>query len=144
MAQGIEFIPTYEDRKLAESMSGFGVPQDQIACLIGGGIDLKTLYKYFTKELAEGKAKANSKVGQTLFQKVMDGDTTAAIWWSKTQMGWKETKVTENTIDGEININQNLLVSLVTTLNDVKRLTDDELFMQAKDVTDSIVKLTKT
>jgi hypothetical protein len=43
----------------------------------------------------QGKAKANSKIGQTLFQKATGGDTTAMIWWSKTQMGWKETKEVE-------------------------------------------------
>ena len=91
------FQPTDEERKQVESMSGFGVPIEQITCLIRGGINLDTLRKYFSKELVEGKAKANSKVGQTLFQKAISGDTTAAIWWSKTQMGWKETQKHELT-----------------------------------------------
>ena len=41
--------------------------------------------------------KANAQVGKTLFQKVMAGDTTAAIWWSKTQMRWAETQKHELT-----------------------------------------------
>jgi len=93
--------PTPEDRELVEKMSGFGVPFAQIAALVCGGIDIQTLQKHFEVELVTGKAKANSKVGQTLFQKVMDGDTTAAIWWSKTQMGWKETKTVEVEHSGE-------------------------------------------
>ena len=48
-------------------------------------------------ELVSGKAKANGQVGKTLFQKVMAGDTTAAIWWSKTQMRWAETQKHELT-----------------------------------------------
>jgi hypothetical protein len=91
MAQGILFVPTEQERIQVEAMAGFGVPHDNIASLIGDGIDSDTLKKHFKKELAQGKAKANAKVGQTLYQKATSGDTTAAIWWSKTQMGWRES-----------------------------------------------------
>lgn len=91
MSQGIKFKPTPEERKQVEAMAGYGVPHEQIAVLIGeDGIDADTLKKHFKSELMQGKAKANAKVGQTLFQKATSGDTTAAIWWSKTQMGWKD------------------------------------------------------
>jgi hypothetical protein len=91
-----EFEPTESDRKLVESMSGYGVPYDQIAALVGDGIHRETLAKHFEKELIQGKAKANAKVSKTLFQKIVDdNDTTAMIWWTKTQMGWKETKEVE-------------------------------------------------
>lgn len=73
-------------------MSGYGLPIEQIAVLVRGGIDSDTLRKHFAQELIAGKAKANTQVGKTLFQKVMAGDTTAAIWWSKTQMRWKEVQ----------------------------------------------------
>jgi hypothetical protein len=95
MARGSRLKPTEEERKLVEAMSGFGVPFAHIAALIQDGIDEDTLSKHFKKELVQGKAKANSKVGQTLFQKATGGDTSAMIWWSKTQMGWKETTVNE-------------------------------------------------
>jgi hypothetical protein len=100
--------PTDSDRKQVESLSGFGVPIEQIASLTCGGIDAETLRKHFKKELEQGKAKANSKVGQTLFQKATGGDTSAMIWWSKTQMGWKETKVVEG--DFTINKIENVIV----------------------------------
>lgn len=89
------FEPTQEERKLVEEISGYGVPMPNIASLIRDGIDEDTLAKHFKKELRQGKAKSNIKVGQTLFQKAVNGDTSAAIWWSKTQMGWKETNITE-------------------------------------------------
>ena len=91
------FEPTDAERKQVEAMSGYGLPIEQIAVLVRGGIDTDTLRKHFATELVSGKAKANGQVGKTLFQKVMAGDTTAAIWWSKTQMRWAETQKHELT-----------------------------------------------
>lgn len=91
------FEPTDDERKQVEIISGYGLPIEQIAVLIRDGIDADTLRKYFATELQSGKAKANAQVGKTLFQKVMAGDTTAAIWWSKTQMRWSEVQKHELT-----------------------------------------------
>lgn len=90
--------PTKEEKIKVETLSGYGVPIEQIAALIRGGIDSDTLRNRFKDELIAGKAKANAKVGQTLFQRATSGeDTTAAIWWSKTQMRWAETQKHEVT-----------------------------------------------
>ena len=91
------FEPTDAERKQVEALSGYGLPIEQIAVLVRDGIDTDTLRKHFATELVSGKAKANGQVGKTLFQKVMAGDTTAAIWWSKTQMRWAETQKHEVT-----------------------------------------------
>ena len=91
------FEPTIAERKQVEALSGYGLPIEQIAVLVREGIDTDTLRKHFATELVSGKAKANGQVGKTLFQKVMAGDTTAAIWWSKTQMRWAETQKHEVT-----------------------------------------------
>lgn len=91
------FEPTDAERRQVEALSGYGLPIEQIAVLIRDGIDTDTLRKHFATELQSGKAKANAQVGKTLFQKVMAGDTTAAIWWSKTQMRWKEVQQHELT-----------------------------------------------
>jgi hypothetical protein len=85
------FTPTAAERRQVESMAGFGVPIESIASLVRDGISHETLRNRFAKELAQGKAKANAKVGQTLFQKAVAGDTTSLIWWTKTQMRWSET-----------------------------------------------------
>lgn len=91
------FEPTDHERKQVEAMSGYGLPIEQIAVLVRDGIDTDTLRKHFATELTAGKAKANSGVGRTLFQKAMGGDTAAMIWWSKTQMRWSETQKHEVT-----------------------------------------------
>jgi hypothetical protein len=93
----LPFQPTDSERKQVEALSGYGLPMEQIAVLVRDGIDADTLRKHFSQELISGKAKANGQVGKTLFQKVMAGDTTAAIWWTKTQMRWKEVQQHEHT-----------------------------------------------
>ena len=92
-----EFVPTEQERKSVEAMAGYGLPQEHIAVLVRDGIHLDTLREQFKRELVSGKAKANSKIGQTLFQKAAGGDVTAMIWWSKTQMKWAETQKLEHT-----------------------------------------------
>jgi hypothetical protein len=82
------FEPTDAERKQVEALSGYGLPIEQIGALVRDGIHIDTLRAHFSSELVSGKSKANAQVGKTLFQKVMAGDTTAAIWWSKTQMRW--------------------------------------------------------
>jgi hypothetical protein len=92
--------PTDEKRKLVESTSGLGLPHEQIAMLVG--IDDKTLRKYYRQELDLGKAKANSQIAKTLYQKATAGDTTSLIWWTKAQMRWSETVKQEVTgLNGE-------------------------------------------
>jgi hypothetical protein len=85
------FEPTDAERRQVEAMSGYGLPLGQIAALVRDGIDSDTLRKHFREELISGKAKANGQIGKTLFQKAIGGDTTAMIWWTKTQMRWSET-----------------------------------------------------
>jgi hypothetical protein len=113
------FEPTAEDRKQVEAMSGYGLPHSYIAALIGDGICLDTLRKHFPDELQKGKAKANLKVGQTLFQKAIGGDVGAAIWWSKTQMGWRESVQLDNvSSDGTMSPKSELTVRIIDTAGD--------------------------
>ena len=91
------FKPTDDERKMVEQMTAVGIPQESQCLVIRDGIDDKTLRKHFRRELDTAKTKANAKVGGMLFNKIMNGDMTAAIFWAKTQMNWKETNVQENT-----------------------------------------------
>ena len=91
------FEPTEDEQAHVELLSGYGVPIEQIAIVIRNGIGLSTLRRHFSHELMKGKAKANGQIGRGLFQKAMSGDTTAMIWWTKTQMKWSETVKNEIT-----------------------------------------------
>jgi hypothetical protein len=93
----IPMVPTDEERKLVQTLAGHGVPHRSICALIRDGIHIDTMYTHFRRDLDLGMAVAQSKVGKTLFQKAVDGDTTASIFYAKTQMGWKDTTVIDNT-----------------------------------------------
>lgn len=82
------FEPTAEQRSKVEAMASCGIPHEQMALVIG--ITDDTLRKYFRHELDTAAPLANLAVGKTLFAKAVGGDVTAAIWWTKTRMGWKE------------------------------------------------------
>ena len=105
------FKPTEEERKLVEQMSAVGIPQSNIAMVIRDGIDDKTLRKHFRKELDTAATKANAKIGGTLFNKAVNGDTSAAIFWAKTRMGWKETSVQEHQGGVSVNVQLNAVKS---------------------------------
>lgn len=45
----------------------------------------------------KGKAKAIANVAQGLVKQAIEGNMTAAIFYLKTQAGWKETQVVDNT-----------------------------------------------
>jgi hypothetical protein len=96
---------TQEERELVEKLSGYGLPQADIAALVTpDGISTDTLRAHFRKELDQGRAKANSGVGQRLWQKAMDGDTASLIWWSKAQMRWREEVNTQVAAPVTINL----------------------------------------
>ena len=94
------FNPTDDERKMVSQMAAVGIPHEQIAAVTRDGIDADTLKKYFTNELREARIKANAKIGASLYNRAINGDTTAAIFWAKTQMGWRTTDVLDvNTRD---------------------------------------------
>jgi hypothetical protein len=91
--------PNDDRRKQVKAMSGYGITQEDIATVLG--IDSKTLRLYYAEELAKGAPEANAAVAQSLFQMATKGkNVAAAIWWTKTRMGWKETVRVDGTGEG--------------------------------------------
>ena len=91
------FGPTAKARQQVEAMAGVGLPHDQIGALVRDGVCTDVIRQYFAHELKAGKAKASAKIGQTLFNRAIGGETAALIWWTKSQMGWKEKRAHELT-----------------------------------------------
>jgi hypothetical protein len=85
-----KYRPTDEQRRQVLTMTGFGIPQDEIATLIK--CDAKTLRKYFRRELDTGATEANLRVAQSLYNlAVRDRNVAACIWWTRARMGWRGT-----------------------------------------------------
>ena len=84
------FRPTEEERALVESLAAIGTNQDKIALLIRDGIDVKTLRKHFGHQLQTGKTRAVAKIAGKLYNKALQGDLGAQIFFLKTQGGWSE------------------------------------------------------
>lgn len=81
--------PSEEDRRTVKALSGYGVPQEDIA--IHMDMDAKTLRKHYRRELDRGTIEANAKVAQTLFtMATVDKNVAAAIFWMKARGGWRE------------------------------------------------------
>jgi hypothetical protein len=88
-------IPSAASRERVVVSSGLGIPNDQIAAILG--ISLTSLLKYYESDIRLGRAKASAEIADSLFNKAKNGDTAALIWWTKAQMKWTETQRHENT-----------------------------------------------
>ena len=88
--------PTEKDRTAVETMASFGIPELDIAKVIG--ISLMTLRKWYMDELETGGIKANTMVAQSLYQKALgngNGAVAACIFWLKVRAGWVEPRPEE-------------------------------------------------
>src|SRR5262249_1816888 len=86
---------------LIKEMAGYRIPPAVIARV--HGISERTLERHCAEELATGKTDANVNVAGFLYGAIMGSAVksdhariTAAIFWAKTRMGWKETQVLEH------------------------------------------------
>ena len=87
-------IPTTESRKTVSKYAMVGTRQEVIAKVLE--ISDRTLRKYYRRELEIAKAVANMEIGGALYRKAMDqDDTTAQIFWMKTQGGFSEKQQLE-------------------------------------------------
>lgn len=88
-----EYRPTEKDRAAVQTMAAYGIPQPDIAAVVG--CDEKTLRKHFRQELDTAATQANARVAAALFKKATsDGPSSvaAAIFWLKARAGWQEAK----------------------------------------------------
>jgi len=93
--------PTDATRQTVQLHTMVGTTQADIARVLD--IDEKTLRKYYRDELDLAKAKANATIGGALFNKAKTGDTSAMIFWMKTQAGWCErTDINHTSEDGSM------------------------------------------
>lgn len=64
-------------RRQVEALAGYGIPEAEIAGLVG--IDPKTLSKHYRSELDHGHTKANAWVAENLFKRATNEGLEADI-----------------------------------------------------------------
>jgi hypothetical protein len=84
--------PTEERKKMVQAMASYGIPQEEIAEVIG--ISHVTLRKHYGRELRIAATLANSTVAQSLFQsatakKESGAKVSAQKFWLECRAGWK-------------------------------------------------------
>lgn len=89
--------PTDEEVARIRLYAGLGSTQEQIATMIGKCVDTLIKNDRAREALAAGKAETLAKVAGSLVRKALNGDTASAIFYLKTQGGWKETNVHQHT-----------------------------------------------
>jgi hypothetical protein len=95
--------PTDEERKRVRLYAGLGLTHEQIGHLIGKCRDV--IERECREELDKGQAETLAKVAGGLVQRALAGDTTSAIFYLKTQGGWRETNNLNLTTDRAVTIN---------------------------------------
>ena len=86
--------PDKKSREIVLKLARIGPPQEVIGDVLGG-IHRETVAKHYRRELDLSAAEANAEVANSLYQSAVSGNTTAAIFWCKTRLGWRETSVIE-------------------------------------------------
>jgi hypothetical protein len=83
--------PDTAQRRQVEAMAAYGIPEINIAAVLG--VDPKTLRKHYRDELDLGETKANAQVAGYLFNAAKNGNVTAQMFWLKTRAKWREVPV---------------------------------------------------
>jgi hypothetical protein len=87
------FVVNEAVREKVRHLAGIGVPQDDIAKIIGCAP--KTLRKRCREDLDCGIAEANALVSGYLFANAKAGNVVAQIFWLKSRAHWHERAVPE-------------------------------------------------
>ena len=108
------YQPTKEGRQMVEVLRANAVDVGDIARQLG--IDRKTLYNYFSEELANGKATIISRIGAQVIKRAMAGDNTMIMFYLKNHGGdaWKDKARLEHTgPNGTALVPPNLVVTFL-------------------------------
>src|SRR5258707_1309505 len=90
------FVVTDALREKVRHLAGLGVPQDDIAKIVGCAA--KTLRKRCRDELDRGVTEANATISSSLFGAAKAGNVTAQIFWLKTRAKGREPAAADRPI----------------------------------------------
>lgn len=105
--------PQENDRNKVRIMVSMGLTHKQIAEVMG--ISDKTLVKYYSDDLATGAQIINTAIVNNLARQALKDDfraAPAAMFWTKTRMGWRDTSQIEHTGPNGSGLVLNIISSL--------------------------------
>ena len=96
-----KFVVTKEMCERAEAYASQGLTQEQIAAVMGMATstlyDKQNEFTEFSNAIKRGKGKGIQQVTNKLFEKALEGDNTAMIFYLKNRAGWQD-KIEKETI----------------------------------------------
>jgi hypothetical protein len=96
------FHATDEERQTVRSMSVAGIPQEQIAASLRGGISEPTLRKHFRPELDLAKNQTTALAVGKLMGAVARSEPWAICFYLKCRAGWQERQALQ--VTGEVSL----------------------------------------
>jgi len=119
------FEATDEQRKIVESHAAVGTPHEIIAEFIINPatkepISDDTLKRHFKKQLDQGLARINARIGGLVAKAALGGCKTRQIFWMRTRAGWAARTEISGPGGGPIPTSQHPAI-------DPSKLTKDEL-----------------
>ena len=91
------------------TMALAGFPVKQIAAALK--ISLQTINDHYSYELEHGRTNIMAEVVGSLAQRAVAGSDTAAIWLTKTRLGWSEKSQLDINANIEMTVQRNELMS---------------------------------
>tara|TARA_R100001460_G_scaffold32478_4_gene63695 strand:+ start:18912 stop:19400 length:489 start_codon:yes stop_codon:yes gene_type:complete len=123
-----KFVVTKEMCERAEAYASQGLTSEQIALALGIGestlYDKQNEFKEFGEAIKRGKGRGIQRVTNKLYEKALEGDNTAMIFYLKNRAGWqdkieKETIVEQRQVIDLTRISDNELSKLKSILTSV-------------------------
>ena len=113
----------------AEKLSAKGLTMSQIASVLNMGestlYEKQAQYPEFSESIKRGRNKGIEQITNTLFQKAVEGDNTAMIFYLKNVAGWKDKVETQHTGE-QMNVNVNIAGRYDELENKLDRLATDK------------------
>lgn len=103
---------THPDVKISQAittMSLAGFSQADVARLMK--ISPETIHQHYHDEMVYGRQKVMAEVVGSLAQRAVAGSDTAAIWLTKTRLGWSEKSQIDLNANVEMTVHRNELVA---------------------------------
>jgi hypothetical protein len=91
------FVPTPDQHNAIKALASYETPPGIMADALN--ISLATLYKYFAKDMKEGRAHIEARIGNSVVREALAGNMTAARMWllSWGHPNWKGAKEAAST-----------------------------------------------